>query len=449
MPEALDPAMLAKAKLIQARAGLVTRAPFLGTLALNLQVSLTDDENIPVAAISAKGVCLFNAAYLAQLPIEELRTILLHETLHLALDCFQRRGQRDHLVWNYAHDLAVNQLIQDAGDRLAVWPTIFQGLLEPPMRGLPAERIYDLLLDAWRLEKDNRPEPEDLVRRLRESRFDAAAGSAPVDAGQIRDRWSPEQLAAASHVMNKVDLCMEDLQHGWDSLTDQERQSLRQKWGEALISAAEQSSRRHGWGSLPGWAQKLLGPLLRPKLPWPQLLKSRIHGHLTGARRTFARPGRRGLGMGLTLPGRMKDRGLAGVFVDVSGSVDAQQLAAFLAEVEGILQEADQDCRLMTWDAAVQEDLYLERSSSLRQALDGRELRLQGGGGTDPRCVIEHLAENRGDHPLPHFGVLLTDGFVPWPRASEWPLPMLVVSTHDLPDPSLGYEALSLSEGIP
>ncbi len=448
--------MLAKAKLIQARAGLVAHSPFLGTLALQLPVSVTEDARVPTAAISSSGACVFHAEFLERLSLAELRTILLHETLHLALDCFQRRGNRDRLVWNMAHDVAVNLLIAEEKFGFAAWPEGFHPLLDSRLKGLPAERIYDLMLDAWRLERERFKDSEDLEGNIRRARFDSACSSCSSPGGaqsstpdEIRARWSSDQIAAGSALVKEVSLFQEDLQAGWDALSEEERKALRQKWGDALISAAEQASRYMGWDSLPGWAQKLLGPLLKPQLPWPQILKSKIHGHLAGARRTFARPGRRGLGAGLPLPGRLKDRGLAGVFVDVSGSVDEIQLAAFLTEVEGILQEADQDCRLLTWDAAVQEDVLLDRGSSLREALSGKELRLQGGGGTDPRCVISHLEEDRSGHGLPHFGVLLTDGYVPWPRADAWPLPLIVISTRELPEPGFGYEALLLEEGKP
>jgi predicted metal-dependent peptidase len=141
----------------------------------------------------------------------------------------------------------------------------------------------------------------------------------------------------------------------------------------------------------------------------------------------------------------VRDRGLAGVFVDVSGSVGPGELAAFLGELGGILRDADLPVRLITWDTAVLEDLQLDSAESLHACLDARRFRLRGGGGTDPACIIGHLDGPEGaDLPLPSFGVLLTDGLVPWPEAEAWPLPLLVASVGPLPPPSAGYDSLSI-----
>ena len=215
------------------------------------------------------------------------------------------------------------------------------------------------------------------------------------------------------------------------------------------MEAAEQALQgEKGVGSLPGWAQKLLGPLLNPQIPWQVKLAQKIHGHLHGRRRTFSRPGRRSHAVGAVLPGPIKDRGPVGVFVDVSGSVGPAELGAFMGELVGILQNAELPVRLITWDSCVQEDLYLEHPEDVGDAIRQRSLELKGGGGTDPRCVIDHLQSPEAlDLPALSFGVLLTDGYVPWPHAADWPIDLLTVCCGPLPDPKLGYDAIHLELG--
>jgi predicted metal-dependent peptidase len=235
----------------------------------------------------------------------------------------------------------------------------------------------------------------------------------------------------------------------WAALTAAERDALRESWREKLLEAAEQALQGgDGIGSLPGWARKLLGPLLNPQIPWQVKLAQKVHGHLRGRRRTFSRPGRRSQAVGAVLPGPIRDRGPVGVFVDVSGSVGPAELGAFMGELAGILQHADLPVRLITWDAEVQEDLLLEHPEDMRAALQQGALALAGGGGTDPWCVIDHLsAPEAQDLPPVSFGVLLTDGYVPWPRAAEWPIDLLVVCSAQPPDPALGYDALMIDPG--
>ena len=111
-------------------------------------------------------------------------------------------------------------------------------------------------------------------------------------------------------------------------------------------------------------------------------------------------------------------------------------------------QNADLPVRLITWDATVQEDLFLEHPEDVRDAIQQRSLAFKGGGGTDPRCVIEHLQSPEAlDLPPVSFGVLLTDGYVPWPEASDWPIDLLVVCSAELPEPRYGYDALRIELG--
>ena len=84
----------------------------------------------------------------------------------------------------------------------------------------------------------------------------------------------------------------------------------------------------------------------------------------------------------------------------------------------------------------------------MQAALQQRDLVLVGGGGTDPRCVIGYLeAPEAQDLPPLSFGVLLTDGYVPWPEASDWPFDLLVVCSCVLPEPTFGYDALMIDPG--
>ena len=119
-----------------------------------------------------------------------------------------------------------------------------------------------------------------------------------------------------------------------------------------------------------------------------------------------------------------------------------------MGELVGILQNAEIPVRLITWDATVQEDIFMEHPEDVREALGQRTLELKGGGGTDPRCVIEHLQSPESqDLPALSFGVLLTDGYVPWPEANDWPIDLLTVCTGPLPSPNLGYDAIHLDLG--
>jgi len=470
-----------KASLFRARATLVEASPFLGSLVLKVPILITDDPRVRTACVDGRGVCTFSRTFLEALPMPTLRGILLHETLHLALDAFPRCGGRKALRWNIAHDYAINLLIagSDFPPDFLNLTTDFSPLLDARFQGLSAEDIYALLpgdlgelglgdglcvedavqamtraqksalaraildgfdLSAW---------PGETRQRLREALAklpERLRGPLPDDPGA----WDLDRLRAlfplgAGPEARRLDLWF-DL---WEELTAEARQACRDSWRERLLEAAEAAlSGGRGIADLPLWAQKLLGPLLNPQVPWQVLLAQRIHGRLRGRRRSFARPGRRSQSVGVTLPGPFKDRGAVGVFVDVSGSVGPRELGAFMGELAGILRDAEAAVRLITWDTEVMEDLCLEHPEDIQTAIQDRTLALKGGGGTDPRCVIERLASGEGsDQPPIGFGILLTDGLVPWPNAREWPLDLLVVCTACLPEPAYGYDALRIHTG--
>ena len=292
----------------------------------------------------------------------------------------------------------MNLLIEASGfpkDFLA-WPSDFPPLLNSAYVGLNAEQIYEKIVESL---------PE-----------------APPG-------WLGDVIVLPGHGKN-----------------GNGTKGLREKWKDALIQAAEEALKNKGWGDLPGWAQRLVGPLLHPQVPWQERLAQKIHGRVAGRARTFAHPGRRSRAVGAILPGPRRNLGVVGVFVDVSGSVGPQELSVFLAELQSILTQVEVQVRFITWDAGIHEDMLLEPGDDLMSLLAHRTLLITGGGGTDPRCVIQHLAECSSDLPMPSYGVLLTDGLLSWPDAGDWPLDLLVVTTQAMPPPS--YDALAIRLGV-
>ncbi len=384
---------LLKAKVLRARLSLVKRQPFLGSLTLHMPVYVEPRPGLDTACVTNHGDCYFDPAFLQSLEMEAVRIVLLHETLHLALDVFPRKGHRHPDLWNIAHDHAVNLLIEATGLRpdFMNWPRDFHPLLDPAYEGMPAEEIYQHLLTSMT---------------------------------EVPPWWVGDVIVLPGY--------------GPDL-----GEALREKWRGALIQAAEEALRSQDWGDLPEWAQKLIGPLLTPQIPWQERLAQKLHGRIAGRVRTFAHPGRRSQAVGATLPGPRRHLGMVGVFVDVSGSVGVPELSLFLTELQGILSQVEVQVRFITWDVCVHEDVLLEPGADLSTLLAQRTLRLTGGGGTNPRCVIKHLLEAPSDYPLPTYGVLLTDGLLPWPQVEAWPLDLLVVTTCKVPPGA--YDSLILS----
>ena len=83
--------------------------PFIGTLAMNLELIPVVDHRCVTASTDGKRI-FFNPYFLNDLTKEERMTILAHEIWHCGLSHFSREHGRieDHEMWNHAIDHEVN-----------------------------------------------------------------------------------------------------------------------------------------------------------------------------------------------------------------------------------------------------------------------------------------------------------------------------------------------------
>ena len=95
--------------------------------------------------------------------------------------------------------------------------------------------------------------------------------------------------------------------------------------------------------------------------------------------------------------------------VDTSGSMSVLELQDCLAELLGLVRAVSSDgpaITVLTVDQEIQDVVQVRRPG------DVPRLRLRGGGGTDMRVGLEHVAELPKP---PEVVVVLTDGLTPWP----------------------------------
>ena len=123
--------------MIRARADLVLRQPFFGSLALHL--ALKPDSTCRHLWTDGRTLG-FNPAWAATLPHERLVGAQAHEVMHLACAHHVRRNGRDARIWNEACNVVVDALLLGAGFRLP------QGHLEhPEYAGLSVDEVYSRL----------------------------------------------------------------------------------------------------------------------------------------------------------------------------------------------------------------------------------------------------------------------------------------------------------------
>lgn len=346
-----------------ARAGLLLTHPFFGVLALKMNI--TESDAIPTAGVSTRDL-IFNPAFVDTLSNAELKGLIAHEVMHLALGHHAREGGRNHERWNRACDEALNPTLIDDGF------TFPQGaLLDPAYKGMSAETIYEKLRDKPNSGGRGKP----------------GAGQSGGEPGQgWGDFESPGPDGSAENA-----------------------ESLRE-WAE---NAADATRAAQSAGKLPSAIKRAVEAALAPKADWKTLLR-RFMTDQVRVTPTWSKPNKR-FYPGLYLPGKVKDgMGAVALMIDTSGSIDARTLGVFEAECNSLIAECE--------PAAVHV-IYCDAAVNRVDTFDaGEPVKLQpcGGGGTDFRPAFERVT--REGWPVA-CAVYLTDLCGTFPdKAPEYPV---------------------------
>lgn len=358
-------------KMVKARASLVMSQPFFGSLALRLK--LKEDPSCKTAWTD--GVTLgFNPKYINDLPFEETKGVVAHEVLHPAFLHHLRKGARQHGRWNQACDYAINPILEEAHFALP------KGVLSnPAYKGLAAEAIYTLL-----------PEGND-----------GSDGDDP-DPGGCGEVRTPSAKGA-------------------DGSEDPSRQpsesELKQQESEWKIAVAQAAHVAKQAGKLPASMERLIEEILKPVLPWKNILR-RFMTEKSIEDFTWSQPNRRFAATGLYLPARISEDALGtmAVFVDTSGSIGEELLNDFGAEISSVHKETrPRELIVVYCDADVNHVDVFGPDDEVR-------LEAHGGGGTDFKPPFNWLAER---NIVPKCAVYLTDGYGDFPNEEDVSYPVM------------------------
>jgi predicted metal-dependent peptidase len=167
-------------------------------------------------------------------------------------------------------------------------------------------------------------------------------------------------------------------------------EQVAHEW-QANVRMAISIARANNAGQTPGYLERLVTQLKRPKVSWRDLTAQFIDQSMT-TDYSFRRPNRRYIHSGLILPGNVADALHEMVmFVDCSGSVSEDMITAFVSEVAGTLDSGTCDHLYVVYaDAKVQVvDEYIPGDVVKAKCPDG--------GGTDFDDSFEWLAKNVPD----------------------------------------------------
>ena len=358
--------------------------PFFGSLALRLPIRA--DASRETLASDGRDI-RYAPGWVAETDADRIKTAVARVVLACALKHHTRRGERDPERWQQASQLVTHGLLRDAGFVL------------PPdaeaWDGLSVEQAYDRLPEP----PSGAPAPKGAPQSNAGGGDDGGSSGPSVDAPEEQgdqgagdeDTASPaSERAPPSHDPSGTGEVMAAAARRDDD-ADETRAAAadstaeEQAWDEAMHQAMSLAKAQ---GKTPGAVEEELGRAHRSALDWRALLRR----HMTDAARrdySWSIPNRCFIDGGLYLPSICSE-GIEtiAVIVDTSGSLPAETLALFWAEVREIAAELQPETiALLQVDAAVQDTaLYASGDLPERIAIKGR-------GGTDFRPGFAWLSE--------------------------------------------------------
>lgn len=386
-----------ESRLRRARLRLYDDVPFFGHLVDH--VTLHESDRVPTAAIEPDGTVHYDPEFVDGLTDPQLRALLSHEVMHVAMRGHERLGDREGDLWNMAQDAIINHHLVQAGFDL-------------PECGIIPDDDGSLIIAGVEFDDLDRESFETVYGKLAANQVDPDAVDGfdahvvRLEDGEDENDESGATTESNPDTVPEVDTDGKD----WEEIVDR---------AKAAASVDEQG------GTAPGDGAGNGGLTVHASEPgmvdYRRYIKQKI-GSAIPADYTYRRPNKRSRATGTYLPSieREHESVTIAVVLDTSGSITRDHLQQFAAEIGAITAEFDRiQLVLVQHDDAVQAvDTYEEPS-----AADFGEVEITGRGGTDHRPPLNRLAED--DLPVPDLVVAYTDGY------SEFPdTPPVAEATH-------------------
>lgn len=393
--------------LCNARRQLLNNEPFIGSIAMNLDIVPVRDIRLPTAATDGSKI-YFDIDFLSSLNSNDTVFVLAHEVWHCAMAHFIRDEGREHDLFNVATDLEVNQILETDG--MSVPADCLMPDKLKLKRGLSAEEYYELLLKQSKKNSKGNSQGK-------KSQADKGSGSGS-DAENDKNDGSPMNSSGNKdgkltgqfdkHITdldtNDTDAngagegqgggngkCMSDKygKLGFDKDFNP-RPSKQQvdKMREMAVAAVQQVERERG--ELPAHLKRFVNELLTPKVDWREVLHSFVTRAM-GEKSDWNRPNRRFISSHTYLPSHYGDKLKVCVGIDTSGSTGGD-IPRFLGELDGLVKSfGSYELTLIECDAVVGKFEKYDDENPLD--LESTKFDISGGGGTTLTPIFEKIKE--------------------------------------------------------
>lgn len=381
----LEKSNKAKLRIMAARILAQARWPYVSTLLYSLKFVETDHSIVDTMAVDTGWRLYYSSDFVNSETPEALATVLLHECMHCMLEHGKRfealpAGNKNNLLWNYAGDCAINQVLDDSHmPWTEVTPVRYENIANQGVDRSMTTEVAHAKMVAYQLANPSEKSESD-------------CGS--VSGGKRRSyELESNDVNSPSSTVNQQDNILDTV-------------------ASAVIKAEENGE------EIPEAISRIARDRLEPTVNWKKLLAFNLRNaiaNVAGRRDyTYSRPSRRQEGVkqsggNIVLPAmRQPQPPSVGIVLDTSGSISDESLEIYLGEIRGIFSAVGVSSGIWVLPC----DSKVHEVQKIR-SFDLSKLRIKGGGGTNMGAGIEEALKIR---PRVNIVIILTDGATPWPE---------------------------------
>ncbi|MFZ2897456.1 MAG: VWA-like domain-containing protein [Saprospiraceae bacterium] len=375
-------------------------------------IKLQAEPRISTAGIFASGRLVFNPEWFDQLSLREATFILAHELMHLMLLTHSRMDKGNAPVFNVAHDLIINNLLENELEmRTPANGLTYRDYLPRQYwndfeRDMPLETLAALL---------QQPDSKDIRRAsawlsVKQKTSDTALATALKDLVSVPSLPNEQPFEGMDALTPQMELEWYP-EETWEALRTKAQQTEEKVYESIgtkdLLERVESGFQGQGRGNESGayqYTYEALKTHYNP--PWQMALQQWMEATSPGPR-SYARPSRRGQYPDFVRPGKTREGQTLHIVLDTSGS-----MSNVLPKALGVIGSF---CSLMQietihiiqCDTAVTADEWVDTSQL-------GSFQIGGFGGSDMSAAMQRLAEDQEVERA----IVITDGFINYPQTS-------------------------------
>ena len=344
------------------------------------------EEGIPTAYTDGLNK-KYGKEFMASLSDEEVRALIMHENLHVALMHIPRHKdlmKEDAMLANVAMDIVDNGIIDNLSDKT--------------LCKLPSSAIIDHAFDGWSVrEVYNELKKQNPQRKKPQG--DGGGQGQPDDGNESNGSGGGESINING---KKYDVSGMDEHDGSGEASPEQAKEFEEKVGRALREGGILA------GRLGAKVPREISASLEKPIDWKEAMREFVTSAVRGKDEfTWRRFNRSLLANDILAPSVESETMTEAIIaIDTSGSIDQEMIGKFAYQLQLICDSVNPETvRVLWWDTEVHgEQVFGGDSPNVKDIL-----KPLGGGGTRVSCVSEYI-EQKGYKP--DCIVMFTDGYV-------------------------------------